>query len=186
MEFPDRAPSVQIIKKNANVAVPEWCEGLKTNDRALVFLDPYGMQVDWKTVESLAASQKVDLWVLVPLGQAIIRLLTAKQPPEEWGRALTRFFGTDDWKDHFYITRNSTNLFGDEDVEVREVDFDRITNYVVSRLSKIFASVLDEPVFLRNKTGIPIYLLCFAASNPKGSSVAVKIAKDIARNLKNG
>ena len=144
------------------------------------------MQVNWKTVEALAKSEKVDLWVLVPLGQAIIRLLTSKQPPDSWGKALTRFFGTDDWKDHFYITKQSENLFGAEEVGIRNVDFDRITKYVVSRLGSVFTAVLDEPVFLRNKTGTPIYLLCFAASNPKGASTAVKIAKDIARKLKNG
>jgi hypothetical protein len=29
------------------------------------------------------------------------------------------------------------------------------------------------------REGVPIYLLCFAAGNPKGAPTAVKIAKDI-------
>jgi hypothetical protein len=69
---------------------------------------------------------------------------------------------------------------------VRDVDFEKITRFVVDRLGTVFAEVLDEPLLLRNKTGIPLYLLCFAASNPAAAATAVKIARDIARKLSNG
>jgi three-Cys-motif partner protein len=185
-DFPDRVNSVEIIAEDANTVIPRWCSQLKKNDRALVFLDPYGMQVDWTTVQAIAATQKIDLWVLVPLGQAIIRLLTAKRPPEEWARALTRFFGNDDWREHFYPSKQVSGLFGDEVSEVRDVDFDRIAKYIVNRFGAVFSEVLDEPLLLRNSLGVPIYLLCFAASNPVGGKVAVKIARDIARKLSSG
>ena len=185
-DFPEREPAVRIVQRNANAVIPAWCAGMAHNERALVFLDPYGMQVDWSTVEAIARTKKIDLWVLVPLGQAIIRLLTQQQPPEEWAQALTRFFGTDGWREHFYVTRQAEGLFGEYEQEVRDVDFDRITKYVVDRLGTVFAQVLDEPLLLRNSTGVPIYLLCFAASNPVGAPTAVKIARYIARKLNRG
>ncbi|HXY60147.1 MAG TPA: three-Cys-motif partner protein TcmP, partial [Chthoniobacterales bacterium] len=43
--------------------------------RAVVFLDPYGMQVNWNTIEELGRTEAVDLWLLFPLGQAVMRLL---------------------------------------------------------------------------------------------------------------
>jgi three-Cys-motif partner protein len=54
-EFPQRAGSVRILQRDANLVVPEWCGSLRSNDRALVFLDPYGMQVDWTTVEAIGS-----------------------------------------------------------------------------------------------------------------------------------
>ncbi len=35
--------------------------------RAVVFLDPYGMQVDWETIEKLGKTKAIDLWFLFPL-----------------------------------------------------------------------------------------------------------------------
>jgi hypothetical protein len=49
----------------------------------------------------------------------------------------------------------------------------------LDRLKTIFAQVAPNPLQLVNSRDIPIYLLCFAAGNPKGAATAVKIAKDI-------
>jgi three-Cys-motif partner protein len=186
-EFPDRKNSVSVLQGDANEIIPKWCAGMLRDHRALVFLDPYGMQVNWETVTAIAATKKIDLWVLVPLGQAIVRLLTTKgHPPKEWADALTRFFGTNEWLEHFYVANETLDLFGEAGAVVRDADFNRITQYIVSRLSSVFEAALDEPLLLRNSNGTPLYLLCFAASNPKGASTAVKIAKHIARSLSNG
>jgi hypothetical protein len=34
----------------------------------VLFLDPYGMQVDWTTIEAIARTKAIDLRVLFPLG----------------------------------------------------------------------------------------------------------------------
>lgn len=183
-EFP--ALNTRVVRQDANEFIKQWSASLERHDRALVFLDPYGMQVDWTTIEALAKTQKVDLWVLVPLGQAIVRLLTQQQPPTAWANALTRFFGSDGWRDHFYAVKRQTTLFGEQEAIKREVDFGRVTAFIIGRLKTIFEAVLDTPVVLRNSTGNPLYLLCFAASNPKGAKTAIKIAKDIARKLNDG
>jgi hypothetical protein len=49
----------------------------------------------------------------------------------------------------------------------------------LKRLNTAFAHVAPNPLVLSNFKGVPIYLLCFAAGNPKGGPTAVKIAKDI-------
>jgi three-Cys-motif partner protein len=183
-EFPQRCTRVEAM--DANAFIPEWCRQLQPQDRGLVFLDPYGMQVRWGTMESLANTLRVDVWVLVPLGQAIVRLLPQREPPEKWAAALTLFFGTEDWKDHFYTTKEADTLFGRAEAQEREVDYVRVTRFIVDRFRTIFNAVLEEPVLLRNSRGIPLYLLCFAASNPKGAPTALRIAKDIARSLNDG
>lgn len=184
--FTGRTGQVTVRREDVNVAIPEWCHEMQSKDRALVFLDPYGMQVNWSTVEALAKTQKVDLWILVPLGQAVIRLLTEKRPPQEWGQRLTAFFGEDAWQHHFYVKTQAGTLFDDEPEYVRNTDYEKITGYMVQRFKTIFAGVLKSPIILRNSRGVPLYLLCFAASNPAKANLAVKIASDIAKGFQDG
>lgn len=42
-----------------------------------MFLDPYGMQVDWATIEAIAKTKAIDLWILFPLGH-IFQVLTKR------------------------------------------------------------------------------------------------------------
>ena len=180
-EFSDRADMIEIRQGDANEVLRQWCRQSDwQRHRAVIFLDPYGMQVDWATIEAIAATKAVDLWVLFPLGVAVNRLLTRNEPPpEKWADALTRFFGNEEWKQEFYPKKKERTLFGDEETERKEADFARIGRFFGKRLKTIFAQVAPNPLILNNSKGVPIYLLCFAAGNPKGAPTAVKIAKDI-------
>ena len=51
--------------------------------------------------------------------------------------------------------------------------------YFNDRLKSIFAAVADEPKVLRNSANSPLYLLCFAAGNPKGAPIALRIASHL-------
>ncbi len=180
-DFPSKANRIRIIQGDANAVLQDWC--LKTDwrkNRAVVFLDPYGMAVEWRTVEAIAQTQAADLWLLFPLGQAVNRLLTKSgPPPEAWADRLTVFFGTDEWKEEFYRPRQQMSLFDTEETLEKGVTLEGTGAYFVKRLSTVFAKVADNPLPLRNSKNAPIYLLCFAAANPKGVPTAVKIAQHI-------
>jgi three-Cys-motif partner protein len=180
-KFPDKAHKVSIIQQDANSFLQTWCHRRNWRfDRAMIFLDPYGMQVEWKTIEAIAKTKAIDLWILFPLGQAVNRLLTKKCPPSgAWSDRLTRFFGTEDWKDAFYQECQQMGLFGGETGLVKEANFDTIGKYFIKRLKTVFEEAAENPLPLRNTKNIPIFLLCFAASNPKGAKTAVKIARHI-------
>lgn len=180
-EFPDRTDRVQIEKGDANDLLRKWCRQSDwQRHRAVVLLDPYGMQVDWATIEAIAATKAIDLWLLFPLGVAVNRLLTKNEPPpKKWGSALTRSFGNEEWKQEFYPKKKERTLFGEEETERKEATFERIGRFFVKRLDTVFSQVAPNPLILANSKGVPIYLLCFAVGNPKGAPTAVKIAKDI-------
>ena len=179
--YPEKLRSIDIRQGDANDILVQWCAKTNwKNHRAVVFLDPYGMQVEWTTIAAIAGTGAIDLWILFPLGMAINRLLTKNEPPPPgWSNALTRFFGTDEWRQAFYKKKTERTLFGDEESETKDADFDKIGSYFLSRLKTVFAKVAANPLVLRNSTGSPIYLLCFAAGNEKGAHTAVKIAQDI-------
>src|SRR5215813_12690002 len=66
------------------------------------------MEVAWVTIEAIAQTQAIDLWLLFPLGQAVNRLLTRHGPPEGlWAQRLTQMFGTEAWKDALDIIANN-------------------------------------------------------------------------------
>ncbi|MCC7293656.1 MAG: three-Cys-motif partner protein TcmP [Phycisphaerales bacterium] len=181
MEFPDKAQAIDIQESDANTYLQEWCTQTDwRKHRAVVFLDPYGMQVEWETMSAIARTKAIDLWYLFPLGMAINRLLTRKgPPPDAWANALTRSFGADLWKQAFYAKKQEPSLFGEETSDIKDTDMRRIGEFFIARLKTIFCAVAPNPLTLRNSTGTPIYLLCFAAGNPKGAPTAMKIARHI-------
>lgn len=182
LNFKHLSNRISIVKEDANSYLQSWCEHKNwNNNRAVVFLDPYGMQVEWKTVELIAQTQAIDLWLLFPLGQAVNRLLTKSHPPTgAWADRLNRFFGSEDWKDAFYRENKQMSLFNEaEESLIKNANFESIGKYFIERLKTIFNKVADNPLALCNSKNVPIFLLCFAASNPKGAKTAVKIAQHI-------
>lgn len=180
--FPHLRDRIVIVPGDANELLARWCKKADwQRTRAVVFLDPYGMQVDWATIEAIAATKAIDLWILFPLGQGVNRLLTREgPPPPAWADRLTRFFGTDEWRSRFYRKTEMPGLFGGTLSFVeKDADFATIGSYFLERLRSVFAAVADRTLPLRNSKGTPIFLLCFAAGNERGAPTAVKIANNI-------
>jgi three-Cys-motif partner protein len=175
------AHKIEIAQSETNDFLQNWCAKQNwSKQRAVVFLDPYSLEVKWETLEVLAATNAVDLWLLWPIGQTINRLLTRQSlPPEKWADALTRAFGSEDWKQRFYAEQGQSqlDLFGDEvkSGAVKIADFKQIERFFIERLETVFAHVAQNPLYLENSQNTPLYLLCFASHHPR----AVGIAQDI-------
>ena len=175
-EFSDH--NIECIRTDANEYFRNVCGKSWKKHRALVFLDPFGMQVEWNTIEMIAKTKAIDLWLLFPIG-TVNRLLKRNGDIRQSLRdKLNLFFGDDGWYDVFYGL--SRSLFDDADQWVKTGDiFTEIEQYFIKRLRVIFAGVASNPLSLRNSRNVPLYLLCFAAANPRGASTAVKIAQHI-------
>jgi len=175
------ADRIVVRKGDANTILVEWTRASDWYcQRAVVFLDPYGMQVEWPTLKALAETKAVDLWLLFPLGQGVNRLLTRDAPPTgPWADRLTATFGTDEWRTAFYRPSSQSHFLDDDPRYVKEARFESITRFFLKRLDSIFEKVAPNPLVLRNSKNNPIFLLCFAAANKKGATTAVKIARDL-------
>ena len=78
---------------------------------AVVFLDPFGMQIPWDMIQRLAATRRIEVIVNFALGMAIQRLLTrSTELRPGWREALDRFFGSTEWYSHVY--EEKTDLLG--------------------------------------------------------------------------
>jgi rhodanese-related sulfurtransferase len=85
----------ELIGGEANLEIRRICSTMDWQEwRTVPFLDPYGMQVEWQTLEAIAQTRAIDLWLLVPLGIAINRMLpNSGEVPLPWQRRLDVFFG---------------------------------------------------------------------------------------------
>lgn len=180
-EHQDLKDKIIIENDDANKVIQDLCSKNWTSNRAVLFLDPFGMEVEWKTIEAIAKTKAIDLWILFPLGISVNRMLMKKRDeiPKEWRDDLDKIFGNNEWFDEFYKQKNELSLFGMDDSIIKTANFDKIANYYIKRLREIFSGVVDEPMYLYNSMNNPIFLLCFASGNEKGSKPAIKIAKDI-------
>lgn len=185
-DFPAASHIVDVVCNDANMQLERYLDSVKwSNTRALVFLDPYGLEVDWGLIQRLAATDACDVWYLFPLG-GVIRMMTADgQMPNSWVARLDRLFGTHDWHREFYKPSSQKSLFGgDDEVLMKDASTQHVVDYVRNRLSSAFTAVSDAGV-LRNRKGAPLFALLLGVSNPSpaAQTAALRIANHLVKDL---
>lgn len=146
--------------------------------RALAFIDPYGMSVKWSSIEALKGLG-VDLWILVPTGLGVNRVLVNDgEIPEPWLCTLESFLGLsrEQIKKQFYKQVTVNTLFSGEVtmVEKEKDTVNKVGRLYSDRLKEIFKFV-SEPFVMRNSMNSIMYHFMMATNNP----VALKIANDV-------
>ena len=163
---------------DANTEVSKLADAMHSNNKlkALVLLDPFGMQVNWDTIEKLKGTS-TDLWILIPTGVIVNRLLDRKCKLTHIEK-LTSFFGKDEafLRNYFYNTRQESTLFGEtEVVEKVKEPIRMIANLYIQQMKTIFKYATEEPLVLCNTRNTPIFHFACASNNES----AVKIAHEI-------
>ncbi len=171
---------INIIQSDANVYIPRFCDDMENNDRAVVFLDPYATEVSWSTVQAIAASKKIDCWILFPL-MALSRMMPRDgMPNEQTATKIDRVFGERNHWVEIYHERPQLSLLSDVQSLKRE-PAENIAHSYKERLQKVFFKVAPTSRTLRNSRNTPLFELFFAASNPRGAPIAIDIADHLLR-----
>lgn len=147
--------------------------------RAVMFLDPFGMEVGWDLLEVIAKTQAIDLWYWFPLS-GLYRNTPRKYAAIDEGKEKNVDFvlGTKEWRNAFYEVESQKSLFDDEPEVIRTKEWRDLIRYVKEeRLESIFHTVLEPKIF--PDSGPPKFALFFAVSNPKAASLAIRVAKHI-------
>lgn len=181
-EFPKLANSITCINGDANNELKQFCENTNwRNTRAVVFLDPFGSQVNFDTIKLIATTRAIDLWYLFPSFLSVYRQISATgQTTVEQESSITRIIGANDWKNEWTTKETEPTLFGDEEITSKQVGIDDITRYMISRMRREFkGGVLDEWLPL-GRDGAHWYSLLFAWANPSPKAkLAAKLAKHV-------
>lgn len=154
----------QKLVQNRSVDWKKW--------RAVVFLDPFGMQVPWETIVGMAETKAIEVIINFPVGMAIQRLLkrtgafTAKQRAK-----LDSYFGDPGWYDVVY--EQQPGLFGPMAEKLNESG-GRLANWYRQRLRAAFGHA-SEPYLVTNTRGGHLYYLLWAGPNEKAAKIAAHV-----------
>ncbi|HUZ60514.1 MAG TPA: three-Cys-motif partner protein TcmP [Hanamia sp.] len=147
------------------------------NYRTLAFIDPCGMQVEWRSIECLR-NLPIDMWVLVPTGLGVNRLLKKDgQISDAWLEKLELFLGMlrQDIEKFFY--KKNDTLFPDiKDIKKEKDAIDKSAKLYHNRLKEVFDFV-SKPYELRNNSNSIMYHLYLTSNNES----AINIANDIVK-----
>jgi three-Cys-motif partner protein len=182
-EHPGRA--IEVIAGDANVEIPKLISHVNwQRTRAVMFLDPYGMNVSWETLEAIAKTRAIDVWFLFSLSGLYRQAARSASAIDETKRAaITRVLGTDEWEKELYAVRQH-GFFPDlEQESKRTADVGRLQDYVRARLKMIFPAVLP-PLPLPTHQRPQKFSLFFAISNSDGPAIglATRIAGHILKS----
>jgi three-Cys-motif partner protein len=129
---------------------------------AFAFLDPEGSELDWHTVEAIAAHQrggsrtKVEQLILFPTDTGFMRL--APEYPDK----LTRIFGHEGWQE-IYQRRHDGTLTPDQ----ARGEYVRLYGEGLKKLG--YEIVLDRQISA--PSGQPMYFLIFATDHKAGKEI---------------
>ncbi|WP_063920073.1 three-Cys-motif partner protein TcmP [Methylobacterium aquaticum] len=159
--------SIEIVAGDANQALLSLLNSKfsKRTHRAYIFLDPFGIQVPWSTIEALAATEAIEVMINFPLGMAIRRMMpNSGDVPKGWSISLDTFFGTPDWRKQTY--EEVTDLGGTRTVKFADSE-ERLLQWYRERLGFAFGHV-SQPQLITNTRGGRLYYLIWAGPHPAG------------------
>ena len=179
---PNRAAELEALKsefaasRNIDVFQSTAAEGIawvtaqrisRRTHRGVAFLDPFGAQLDWASVQKLADTGLFEVVVNFALSMAIQRMLpNSGEVPEAWAEKLDNYFGSRVWFDEVYQSRQR-GLFTESGHEKRPDYSERLLTLYRTQLGSAFGHV-SLPRLIRNTRGMPLYYLLWAGPHEKG------------------
>jgi len=133
--------------------------------RGVVFLDPFGADLDWAVIQALAEMRVFEVVINFALNMAIQRMLPNSgdfQPG--WRDRLDAYFGTSAWYEAVYETRSE--LFENR-IQKRADYLENLLELYRRRLKEAFGYV-SQPKVIQNTRGVPLYHLLWAGPHRKG------------------
>jgi three-Cys-motif partner protein len=184
-KFPNR--NYEVWPGDANEKLGQFCQSIKRNksDRAVVFLDPFGLSVEWETICDLASTEKVDLWYLVPV-DGMSRQIKNDGSFLPGAQRIDALWGSQAWRtEAVRKVEMPQDLFGgvDERLE-KNAKAKQFSEMFREHLSGVFKGGVADIVLPLGRGKRHDFSLMFACANPSrpANEAAMRIANHILRN----
>ena len=146
--------------------------------RALCILDPYGLDIEWATIESIGKARTMDVFLNFPLmdinRNAALKTLEASNPEE--GVRLTKIWGDDSWKHLAYVEQ--ADLFSSSVLIKKGEGNEILKRGFRKRLRQVAGfSFVPEPLLMKNRKSGRFYFLFFASHQPVAQNIAEAILR---------
>lgn len=181
----DRA--IDVLENDANLLLRSLNPSEYGNWRGVLFVDPFGVQLEWATVEHVASLRRLDMWLLFPVG-AIGRMLPVSRNPDDveasWVDRLNIVFGGEEWR-NLYSHHRQGSLFGDTvTVSHRTPGVHGLLTIYKDQLGALFGSCfLHESRTLTNSRNAPLFEFISCAGHPRGAPIAKRMAKHLIERM---
>lgn len=155
--------NIEVIHGDANRVLNTLASQVR-RDRAhsLVFLDPYGLEIDFKTVEFLARGG-FDVFINFSIMEVTRALLPSNGFPSlEQCREINRVMGNSVSVEKLYTGQYT--LFREIEYTRSVLPAEKLAGLYADALSKVFRYV-SKPVIMRNAREGPLYALYLASNN---------------------
>ena len=149
--------------------------------RAVVFIDPFGLQINYETLQALGRTKAIDLWYLVPVFAMYRQVSGEGQIHPDGGPRVDAALGTTAWRNVVAVQEEQPlGLFDQPHLRSkRAVDVAWFESVARLRIGEAFGGrVLDETLPL-GRNGVQEFSLMFAWANP--SQKADELARRLAR-----
>jgi three-Cys-motif partner protein len=181
-EYPAR--NSKVLRGDANAHLASFTEFLERErfERAVVFLDPFGLSVRWETVARLASTGKVDLWYLVPvLGMS--RQIRSDGTFLPSAKKIDDIWGSGEWRTKAVREAEPIeDLFGQIDQRFEKVArAEQFSEMFRERLSEVYKGGVAKRYLPLGRGRLHEFSLMFACANPSppAASAALRIANHI-------
>lgn len=176
-EFPDRR--ICICQEDCNCVITEKITPYiryERYNRGIIFLDPFGMDVEWTTIEQVAETEALEILVNFPV-MAINRTALLNDPSaltDAQIERMNRFWGSTNWRGDVY--QEVPSLFGPVEIKGHPTTGKRLGRLFKRRLETLFSHV-THPLVMTNSKNAPLYCLIFAGHHEVGAKIIRQIFK---------
>ncbi len=174
-EFPDR--DIRIEEDDCNkIITTKITPRIRYEhfNRGLIFLDPFSMDVEWSTIDQIAQTKALEVFINFPV-MALNRTVLANDASaltDAQIERMNRFWGSTEWRGDIY--EEVPTFFGNVEMKISRTTGKKLGQLFKKRLLEVFPNVTD-PLVMTNSRNAPLYCLIFASFKPK----AFKIVHDI-------
>lgn len=144
-----RTPNVNVKRGDCNDLVSDVLSMMNTLDPCFVFLDPFGLELKWETVERLSKKRRIDLLINFPVG-AVCRSMN-KEGAED---TVTNCLGSDQW---MYLKGRG-----------RSLRF-KLRDLYMENMEKFFE--FTSPKLVYTPSNVPLYYLIYACHFQVGKKI---------------
>lgn len=176
--------TIHVVSEDCNKKLHDMANFLNSSEgkrhKVLAFIDPFGMQLEWESIQALQSTQSVDMWILIPTGMGVNRLLKKDgNLSDGWLHRLEKFLGMhrNDIMKYFYTEKEEYTLFGvEKKLTKEERAIEKSAELYAQRLNTVFKYV-SFPYILKTHENKTLFHFLMASNNRD----AIKIANDIVK-----
>jgi len=141
--------------------------------RALCLLDPYGLNIGWKVLETAGKMKSVEVFynfMIMDANMNVFMRDPGKVSPEQAAR-MDFVWGDQTWRTAAY--RRAQDLFGEREEKATN---EEIAESFRRRLEEVAGfKYVPQPMPMRNSKGAVVYYLYFASPNEIGGKIVADI-----------